>query len=280
MKDIIRAYFTRQHIQSVEQSAFDQVIDPLGQSFDSLEAAAEAWAQQFIDCSVSFHDTSSSAQAIFFELEGRYDGYYDFHLPDGKVSLIEGSASLRNRRLKISLDFAQLQAAMSNQSDTLQRKQLFAPRTSIEQIEEDYQLAPKFDKRGLIPVITTDYDSGEVLMQGYMNQEALERSIATAQAHYWSRSRQLLWHKGASSGLYQHIIELRIDDDQDVLWMRVRVDGNQASCHVGYRSCFYRAIPLGQQAKRWQDLKLEYLEKEKVFDPLEVYGDVPNPTLI
>ena len=92
----------------------------------------------------------------------------------------------------------------------------FAARTSVEQVEEGLALAPRFDAGGLTPCITTDADTGEVLMLGYMNGEALERTIATGEAHYWSRSRQCLWRKGATSGLIQQVAELRIDDDQDV----------------------------------------------------------------
>ena len=120
----------------------------------------------------------------------------------------------------------------------------FQDRKTIEQVEEGNDLAPKFDDRGLITVVTTDADSGELLMQGYMNAEALRLTIATGEAHYWSRSRQVLWHKGATSGLVQTVRELLIDDDQDCVWLRVDVAGG-ASCHVGYRSCFYRKVPVG-----------------------------------
>jgi phosphoribosyl-AMP cyclohydrolase len=149
----------------------------------------------------------------------------------------------------------------------------FAPRVSVEQVEEGRELAPRFDADGLIAAITTDAESGEVLMLGYMNAEALKRTIATGEAHYWSRSRQCLWHKGATSGFVQKVVELRIDDDQDALWLRVRVEGS-ASCHVGYRSCFYRAIPLGAEATS----DLHFVEDAKTFDPRAVYGDAPNPT--
>jgi phosphoribosyl-AMP cyclohydrolase len=148
----------------------------------------------------------------------------------------------------------------------------FAPRTSVEQVEEGFDLAPKFDADGLIPAVTTDAASGELLMVGYMNAEALERTIATGEAHYWSRSRQALWHKGATSGLVQRVRELMIDDDQDCVWLKVDVAGG-ASCHVGYRTCFYRRIPIGGG-----DAPLEFTETEKVFDPKQVYGDAPNPT--
>lgn len=99
----------------------------------------------------------------------------------------------------------------------------FASRTSIEQVEEGRDLAPKFDSDGLLPCVTTDAASGEVLMLGYMNREALEKTILTGEAFYWSRSRQVLWHKGATSGLIQQVVELRIDDDQDAVWLRVQL---------------------------------------------------------
>ncbi len=156
----------------------------------------------------------------------------------------------------------------------------FQARQSIEQVEESSDLAPKFDDRGLITVVTTDADSGELLMQGYMNAEALRLSIQTGEAHYWSRSRQVLWHKGATSGFVQKIRELLIDDDQDCVWLRVEVAGG-ASCHVGYRSCFYRSVPVGEDYSTKQSdgkIELDWTETEKVFDPEEVYGDAPNPT--
>jgi phosphoribosyl-AMP cyclohydrolase len=152
----------------------------------------------------------------------------------------------------------------------------FAERKSVEQVEEGSQLAPKFDPQGLIPVVTTDCDSGELLMHAYMNAEALARTIELGEAVYYSRSRKCLWHKGATSGLVQKVRELRIDDDQDTVWLRVDVQGG-ASCHVGYRSCFYRRVPVGD-ASNLPDLKLEFTETEKVFDPKRVYGDAPNPT--
>ncbi|MEM9535970.1 MAG: phosphoribosyl-AMP cyclohydrolase [Cyanobacteria bacterium P01_E01_bin.45] len=153
---------------------------------------------------------------------------------------------------------------------------LFAQRQSIEQVEESTDLAPKFDAQGLIPVVTTDASSGEVLMQGYMNAKALELTIATGKAHYYSRSRKVLWQKGATSGLVQHVQQLLIDDDQDCLWMKVDVSGSGASCHVGYRSCFYREIPMGEAVT--PSISLKFTEQDKTFDPLQVYGDAPNPT--
>jgi phosphoribosyl-AMP cyclohydrolase len=154
---------------------------------------------------------------------------------------------------------------------------VFAKRLTVEQIEEGNELAPKFDAHGLIPVVTTDFETGELLMHAYMNEEALKKTIELGEAVYWSRSRQVLWHKGATSGLVQKVIEMRIDDDQDTVWLRVDVQGG-ASCHVGYRSCFYRSVPVGEAAKKALDLT--FTETEKVFDPKEVYGDAPNPTRI
>jgi phosphoribosyl-AMP cyclohydrolase len=151
--------------------------------------------------------------------------------------------------------------------------QKFAARVSIEQVEEGSELAPKFDADGLIPAVTTDFHTGELLMHGYMNVEALHKTIETGEAHYFSRSRQALWHKGATSGLVQKLKELMIDDDQDCVWLKVEVTGG-ASCHVGYRSCFYRRIPLGAAA----GARLQFTETTKVFDPADVYGNAPNPT--
>jgi phosphoribosyl-AMP cyclohydrolase len=153
----------------------------------------------------------------------------------------------------------------------------FSKRESIEQVEEGHALAPKFDRNGLIPVVTTDADTGDVLMIATMDAEALLRTIDTREAHYWSRSRQAGWHKGATSGLVHDVVEVRIDDDQDAVWLRVRVRGSGASCHVGYRSCFYRSVALDdRQADR--PIALRFQETDKTFDPKKVYGDAPNPT--
>ena len=119
-------------------------------------------------------------------------------------------------------------------------------------------------------------------MQGYMNADALSCTIRTGEAHYFSRSRQVLWHKGATSGLVQKVAELMIDDDQDCIWLKVHVAGG-ASCHVGYRSCFYRRVPVGDEfAALQQDapVRLVFTDTEKVFDPGEVYGDAPSPTVL
>ena len=155
----------------------------------------------------------------------------------------------------------------------------FAARSSVEVVEEGNQLAPKFDAHGLIPVVTTDSETGELLMHAYMNEAALLKTIETGEAHYYSRSRQQLWRKGATSGLVQTVEQLLIDDDQDCIWMKVKVSGSGASCHVGYRSCFYRQIPLDQSQTSFdQPLTLTFTEIDKTFDPVAVYGNAPNPT--
>ena len=153
---------------------------------------------------------------------------------------------------------------------------MFKKRDSVFEVEEGKFLSPKFDDKGLIPVTTTDFKTGEVLMHGYMNEEALKLTIEKKEACYWSRSRKALWHKGKTSGFVQKVIDIRIDDDQDALWMTVDI-GNGASCHVGYKSCFYRSIPLGK-INNSEKVKLEFREKEKKFDPEKVYKGQPNPT--
>jgi len=121
----------------------------------------------------------------------------------------------------------------------------FAARGTTEEIENGLAFAPKFDAHGLIPCITTDAATGEVVMFAWMNAEALSRTIATRQAHYWSRSRQKLWRKGEESGNEQTVVELRTDCDQDVILLKVRTGGDGVNCHTGRRSCFYRLLPLG-----------------------------------
>ena len=153
---------------------------------------------------------------------------------------------------------------------------MFKKRHTIKEVEEGKYLSPKFDENGLIPVITTDFKTGDILMHGYMNYEALKKTIETKEAHYWSRSRKKIWHKGQVSGFIQKVKEIRIDDDQDSVWLSVDI-GNGSSCHVGYRSCFYRSIPLGK-IKNEEELEMEFKETEKTFDPEKVYKDEPNPT--
>ena len=153
---------------------------------------------------------------------------------------------------------------------------MFKKRDNIKEVEEGKYLEPKFDKNGLIPVITSDFKTGDILMHGYMNDEALKKTIETKEAHYWSRSRKKIWHKGQVSGFVQKVKEIRIDDDQDSIWLKVDI-GSGSSCHVGYRSCFYRSIPLGK-IKNKEDLEMEFKEKEKIFNPEEVYRNATNPT--
>ena len=155
---------------------------------------------------------------------------------------------------------------------------MFKKRESVTEIEEGSFLSPKFDNDGLIPVITTCINTNEILMLGYMNVEAFKKTIETKEAHYWSRSRKQVWHKGKTSGFIQKVKEIRIDDDQDSVWLSVDI-GNGSSCHVGYRSCFYRSIPLGKIGNA-REIKMKFEEKEKKFDPEKVYKDQPNPTKI
>ena len=151
---------------------------------------------------------------------------------------------------------------------------LFGARASVEAVEEGDVLAPRFDSEGLLPVVVSDADSGELLMHGYMNAEALAKTLQTSEAHYWSRARKCLWHKGASSGMAHRVVEMRIDDDQDALWLRVRVAGIGGSCHVGYRSCFYRSVIVDGSAP----VRLRFEERGKLFDPNKIYPGAENPT--
>ena len=153
---------------------------------------------------------------------------------------------------------------------------MFKKRDNIKEVEEGKYLSPKFDENGLIPVIATDFQTGDILMHAYMNDEALKKTIETKEVHYWSRSRKKIWRKGQVSGFVQIVKEIRIDDDQDSVWLSVDI-GNGASCHVGYRSCFYRSIPLGK-IQNEEELEMEFKEKKKIFDPKKVYKDEPNPT--
>ena len=153
---------------------------------------------------------------------------------------------------------------------------MFRKRDNIKDVEEGKYLSPKFDENGLIPVVTTDFRTGELLMHGYMNDKALKKTIETKEAYYWSRSRKNIWHKGQVSGFIQKVKEIRIDDDQDSVWLSVDI-GSGSSCHVGYRSCFYRSIPLGK-IKDEEKLEIEFKETEKTFDPKKIYKNEPNPT--
>ena len=153
---------------------------------------------------------------------------------------------------------------------------MFKKRDNIKEVEEGKYLEPKFDENSLIPVITSDFKTGDILMHGYMNDEALKKTIETKEVHYWSRSKKKIWHKGQISGFVQKVKEIRIDDDQDSIWLSVDI-GSGSSCHVGYRSCFYRSIPLGK-IKDVEKLEMEFKENKKTFDPKKVYKDEPSPT--
>lgn len=135
---------------------------------------------------------------------------------------------------------------------------------SAVELEESLALTPKFDAEGLVTAVATDAVSGDVLMVAHMNAEALGKTIATGEAWYYSRSRRTLWKKGETSGHTQRVVEMRIDCDQDAVWMKVeQVAG---ACHTGRRSCFYRAVPLGSAG----EVKLEFVG-ERVFDPKAAY---------
>ncbi|MFT5882454.1 MAG: phosphoribosyl-AMP cyclohydrolase [Crocinitomicaceae bacterium] len=170
---------------------------------------------------------------------------------------------------------------MSNDIESTIASIPFAERESVHQVEEAKDLAPKFDEKGCIPCITMHAESKEVLMFAFMNEEALRLTISTRLAHYWSRSRQQLWKKGETSGMFQHVQRILIDDDQDCVIIEVAltppsIGGKEASCHVGYRSCFYREIPL--DTKPGEAVELKFTEGEKSFDEKEVYKGTANPT--
>ncbi len=139
--------------------------------------------------------------------------------------------------------------------------------TKSSDIEESLTFAPKFGADGLITAVATDAKSGDVLMVAHMNAEAVAKTIASGEAWYYSRSRRELWRKGETSGHVQRVVELRVDCDQDALWLKVEQAGGGA-CHTGRRSCFYRAVPLGLSGA----VPLEFRNADKVFDPKSVYG--------
>jgi phosphoribosyl-AMP cyclohydrolase len=144
----------------------------------------------------------------------------------------------------------------------------FSQRGSTEAVEEGRALAPKFDADGLITCVATEVGTGEVLMVAHMNAEALRRTIESGEAWYYSRSRKSLWRKGETSGHVQRVVEMRIDCDQDAVWIKVEQLGPGA-CHTGRRSCFYRAVPLGVSGA----VTLEFRDGDKAFDPKAVYRD-------
>ena len=136
------------------------------------------------------------------------------------------------------------------------------------EIEEGLAFAPQFGADGLITAVVTDVKSGDVLMVAHMNAEAVAKTIASGEAWYYSRSRKALWKKGESSGHVQRVIELRVDCDQDALWLKVEQTG-EGACHTGRRSCFYRSVPLGKSGA----LKLEFRNADRTFDPQSVYAE-------
>ncbi|MBI1202679.1 MAG: phosphoribosyl-AMP cyclohydrolase [Rhodopseudomonas sp.] len=138
--------------------------------------------------------------------------------------------------------------------------------SSHAEIEEGMTLLPKFDADGLLTAVVTDAGNGDVLMVAHMNAEAVAKTIETGEAWFFSRSRKKLWKKGESSGHVQRVKELRVDCDQDALWLKVYQLGPGA-CHTGRRSCFYRAAPLGQTGP----VKLEFRDADRTFDPRQVY---------
>jgi len=133
-------------------------------------------------------------------------------------------------------------------------------------IEEGLAFTPTFDPNGLVTAVVTDAKSGDVLMVAHMNEEAIRKTVASGEAWYYSRSRKTLWRKGETSGHTQRVVELRVDCDQDALWLKVEQAG-EGACHTGRRSCFYRAVPLGKAG----GIKLEFRDAEKRFDPSKVY---------
>ena len=150
----------------------------------------------------------------------------------------------------------------------------FASRASTEAVEEGLVLAPKFDADGLVTCVATDARSGDVLMVAHMNAEALRRTIESGEAWYFSRSRKRLWRKGESSGHVQRVLEMRIDCDQDAVWIKVE-QGGPGACHTGRRTCFYRAVPLGAPAGTFT---LEFRDAAKTFDSEAVYGGDQKPS--
>ena len=146
---------------------------------------------------------------------------------------------------------------------------LFARPGSTEAVEEGRALSPKFDADGLVTCVATDAESGDVLMVAHMNAQALAKTIETGEAWYFSRARQALWRKGESSGHVQRVTEMRIDCDQDAVWIKVEQTGPGA-CHTGRRSCFYRAVPLGRTPGA--SLTLEFRDADRTFDPAAVYA--------
>ena len=156
----------------------------------------------------------------------------------------------------------------------------FSKRVSIFEIEEGTKLCPKFNNEKLLPCITIEYKTKDILMFSYIDRLAFQKSLDTKKAHYYSRSRNSIWLKGEISGMYHNIKNVFIDDDQDCVIFEVKLTkpkkgGNIASCHVGYKSCFYRKV-----VTKNGSISLKFTEKKKAFDPLIVYKGIANPTKI
>ena len=156
----------------------------------------------------------------------------------------------------------------------------FDKRQSIKQIEEGNTICPKFNESNLLPCITIEHKTNQILMFSYVNEEGLKKTILSKKAHYYSRSRGKIWLKGETSGMYHNICNIYIDDDQDSIIYEVTLNepkkgGGKASCHVGYKSCFYRKIIFKDNK-----VTLKYTENKKTFDPNIVYEGIPNPTKI
>lgn len=134
----------------------------------------------------------------------------------------------------------------------------------IDDREEGLAFRPKFDASGLVTCVATDAGTGDVLMVAHMNDEALRKTIASGEAWYFSRSRNALWRKGETSGHTQRVVEMRLDCDQDAVWIRVEQSG--AACHTGRSSCFYRKVEAGQSGAR-----LSFVDADRRFDPNTVY---------
>ena len=143
------------------------------------------------------------------------------------------------------------------------------PKAKTADIEEGTAFMPKFDADGLLVVVVTSAETGEVLMLAHMNSEALARTLQTGEAQFWSRSRKRLWRKGEESGNTMRVVEMRTDCDQDALWLKVEMGGAEACCHTGRKSCFYRAVPVG---KGGAGISLTFVDAEKLFDPEKVHG--------
>ena len=157
---------------------------------------------------------------------------------------------------------------------------IFTERKSVEQIEEGNSFCPRFNENSLIPCITVEKNTNDILMFSYVNKEGLIKSIQSKKAYYFSRSRNKLWLKGEVSGMYHNIHDIYVDDDQDCIIYEVSLEkpvkgGEKASCHVGYKSCFYRKIDFEKQK-----VSLKFTENKKLFDPNIVYKDIQNPTKI